>query len=163
MDLDSPADGTKMESEDSLLNVDVGCDSPTAAKGKSAAQKKAAAAAAAAKEAEAAGKKAKRKNRKEADVPTPKRPRYSSGRGTRNMGKLKLFLYLASRLKLNIPPDAGSDSDETTEGTNLLSLSIATTDNLLANQPSRPSRYNFYSELGNYYFLTAYTSLIFLV
>jgi hypothetical protein len=45
--------------------------------------------------------------------------------------------------------DAGSDSDDNTEGTNLLSLSIATTDNLLANQPSRPSRYNFYSELGN--------------
>jgi len=88
VDLDSPADGTKMESEDSLLNVDVGCDSPTAAKGKSAAQKKAAAAAAAAKEAEAAGKKAKRKSRKEADIPTPKRPRYSSGRGTRNMGNL---------------------------------------------------------------------------
>lgn len=100
VDLDSPADGTKMESEDSLLNVDVGCDSPTAAKGKSAAQKKAAAAAAAAKEAEAASKKAKRKNRKEADVPTPKRPRYSSGRGTRNMGKFKFVFITSIKVKI---------------------------------------------------------------
>jgi len=92
VDLDSPADGTKAESEDSLLNVDVGCDSPTTAKGKSSAQKKAAAA----KEADALGKKVKRKSRKDTEIPTPKRSRYSSGRG-RNMGndyRLKVAFFL---------------------------------------------------------------------
>ncbi|XP_059485195.1 AT-rich interactive domain-containing protein 4A isoform X2 [Neocloeon triangulifer] len=125
VDLDSPIDGAKGESEDSMLNVDVGCESPTTGKGKTP-QKKGAAAAK--DNLDSLGKKTKRKSRKEAEVPTPKRSRYSAGRSARNM-------------------DAASDSDDNVDSTNLMSISIANTDNLLANQPSRPSRYNFYAEL----------------
>ncbi|XP_065343316.1 AT-rich interactive domain-containing protein 4B isoform X1 [Cloeon dipterum] len=149
LELDSPTDGNKGESEDSLLNVDVGCESPSGNKGKSggAAAKKAAAAAKDGLD----GKKPKRRSRKEVEPPAPKRARYSGGRAAaRNLGESlhEVRRRLKRSEEAQMSADAASDSDDNAaDNTNLMSISIANTDNLLANQPSRPSRYNFYAEL----------------